>query len=322
MRLAAYAGDPNRVALLRRQVAAMPALGGPVESLADDLRREMRSLPPGVHTVIFSSEHCHSRLVTVASIERLRSLLTEHFSSFRVVVYLRRQDELALSFLSTRLRNGQDPLALLPPPNQNSAYFDYGGLVDRWATVFGREAMTVRLYGREHFLNGDLVQDFVATCGLAPIAFPEGVGRRNPGLRASAQAFIWRLNAMRVVDGESTLPHWLVKLLDDRYAGPGLMPSRAEAEAFVGRFAAGNERVRAAYFPQRAALFPEDFSRYGETPTQPSDAEVLDVALEVIRHALTLPDQGDAAPRRARDAAFDDHGAATPPAAAQAAGGG
>ena len=63
------------------------------------------------HTMIISNEHCHSRLLTPSAIQRLKDLLTPFCPNIEVQVYLRRQDQLAVSLHSTRLKlGGEGPI--------------------------------------------------------------------------------------------------------------------------------------------------------------------------------------------------------------------
>ena len=60
----------------------------------------------GGATAIFCSEHCHSRLTSPSEVDTLRDFLGGFFDDVRVGVYLRRQDQVALSLYSTRLKSG------------------------------------------------------------------------------------------------------------------------------------------------------------------------------------------------------------------------
>ena len=73
-----------------------------VRALAD----EMATLPANVHAVIFSNEHCHSRLTSAEHISKLHTLLKKYFETVTVVAYLRRQDVMACSSYSTYLLFG------------------------------------------------------------------------------------------------------------------------------------------------------------------------------------------------------------------------
>lgn len=290
LRLAAYAGDPPRVDELRNDLRNVPDAGGPYEAFPDDLAAEMASLPAQVHTVIFSGEHCQSRLVTAESVGRLKALLDRHFSDYLILVYLRRQDELAISHFSTQLRNGQRNARLLPVREERNPYFDYAALLDRWASVFGRQAMRPRLYGRAHFAGGDLMEDFRQACGIGAIDWPDAGTMRNPSLIPAAQEFLHRFNATEAGGPGRPRPRWAYEFLNEHFAGPGKKPLREDARAFVEKFEEGNQAIRAEYFPDLPRLFPDDFSMYPETEVPVPEPAVFAVAMKVIEHLTSQPD--------------------------------
>ncbi|MBY0331648.1 MAG: hypothetical protein K2X49_13375 [Acetobacteraceae bacterium] len=88
------------------------------ERLARDLAAEMAALPESVHSAIFSSEQLAVRIKDTAGLEQLRTLLSPHFGAFRIIGYLRRQDEAAVSRYSTGLRSGgETSAAIFPAPD-------------------------------------------------------------------------------------------------------------------------------------------------------------------------------------------------------------
>src|SRR5207248_697515 len=61
---------------------------------------------PDIHTAILSNEYCSTGLSTIEEIARLHRLLSSLAREIRVIVYLRRQDQLATSLYSARMKNG------------------------------------------------------------------------------------------------------------------------------------------------------------------------------------------------------------------------
>ncbi|MBY0331649.1 MAG: hypothetical protein K2X49_13380 [Acetobacteraceae bacterium] len=149
--------------------------------------------------------------------------------------------------------------------------------------MFGQAAVTPRLFDRTQLVDGDVVTDFLRALGIEDLA-PEPEGPRNPSLRADVQELIRRYNAHVEARGVQDRPRLGPLLRDERYWGRGRMPARAEAEGFLARFAAGNERIRATWFPERATLFGMDFPRYpeAEDTAATADARVLAAALDVL----------------------------------------
>ena len=261
--------------------------GSAPPAMARRFAAEMAALPETARTLVISSEYFGNSLTRAGQVAPLKALLDRHVGAYRVVVYLRRQDEHAVSSFSTAMRAGETrrtgPLAARPK--------DYAALLEAWSAVFGREAIRPRIFGRGELIGGDVVADFLATAGipLPPGASPPAL-ERNASLRPEAQLFLARLaeHARRtgVVEGDfRALPNRarLIAALDAHFAGQGMLPSRAEAMAFYGRCRESNERVRAAWFPDRATLFAEDFSRYPETATPPPSLEAMfEVAMTTV----------------------------------------
>jgi len=165
--LAAQAVDEK---LLGEDLHAPLGIDGPAaldafrSGLAAGLAAELKGAPGGCETLLVSNEHCHSRLLSTQAVARVKALLDPHCESYRVIVYLRAQHELAMSLYGMMLLLGCVNIDLLPPmpppPDYarmvyaSRAYFDYAALLERWTVVFGREAMRPRLFERGAFAGG------------------------------------------------------------------------------------------------------------------------------------------------------------------------
>src|SRR6185312_15007568 len=104
--------------------------------------------------------------------------LTRYADTFRIIIYLRPQHEVAVSMYSTALKNGSVRKNVLPTFESPGPLYDYAGSIDRWGSAFGRENITPRIFGRTDFQGGDLCEDFVKILGLDASAF-ENVPRLN-----------------------------------------------------------------------------------------------------------------------------------------------
>lgn len=274
VKLTAYAADDDvRDDIRRRLGIATPAdLAQFRERLATDLRAEITASPDSVF--VFSDEHFQSRLVSQQSVDRLAGLLTPLFDEIRIVVYLRRQDELAVSRHSTALKSGGVPGALIDLAWAGTPFYDYRKLIGRWTEAFGAAALTVRRFETDRLIGGSVVSDFLATTALPELA--ESKERANESLRPDYQAFLGEMNARlpRFVAGKANPERGdFDRLLADMGRGKGARPARDDARAFYAAFADSNEYIRARYFPGDAALFDDDFSRYPDV----ADDRGLDV---------------------------------------------
>lgn len=271
--LAAFALDASKTDPIRAPFGyAAPADLVPMQArLRAAAKAELRD---GA-TAIFCSEHCHSRLTLPSEIAALRDFLAEHFDLVQVCVYLRRQDQIALSLFSTSLKSGGVSDRILPAINAGSLYYNYDLFLAQWEAAFGAENMHVRLADRAEMTGGGVVPDFLSYWRIgAPEDFI-AVADQNASMLPCAQEFLRLVNAhfeeSGAVPGDAVRGP-LVARLEKGFRGAGARPARAEAEAFYAAFQASNDAVRARHFPDRATLFNEDFSGY------PDVADARDLA--------------------------------------------
>lgn len=280
-RLAAYAmTDDGRQTDLHVQYG----LTGPAEREAfearveEDLAAELEA-QADCHSLIVSSEHLQSRVRSGEGVAKLKALLERHVKQVRIIVYLRRQDRMAVSAFSTRFKAGNLGTDVFPAKPDLPHYFDHAALLERWSGVFGRETMVVRIFEPGRLIAGDLIADFSDALGLELSEAYEVPKTHNRSLNAAALRFLAEFNkhAPRIVDGRiDTSRQDVVESLETHYAGRAELVTRAQAEAFYARFAAGNAVILAEYFAEsgRTALFDDDFSMY------PDAAETADYGFE------------------------------------------
>lgn len=233
--------------------------------VVDRFRREVSTVAAdasGVGTVVVSSEHFHSRLVTPTAVARLADAVRPLADRVRVVCYLRRQVDLFASFYSTHLRNGGcetldqvgDRLSRLGHP-----YADYDHLLSMWADAFGAEAIEPRLFGREELVGGTIVADVARVIGL-----PDGVLGEEPGANPSisrfGQVLMLAINRAVAAGADPAPLAEARRAVEAACTGPGERWPPDEAAARQAAFEPGNEAVRRRWFPDRDALFPTSFA--------------------------------------------------------------
>lgn len=239
------------------------------EDLIKSIDHELASCP-SPRTLVISSEHFHSRLQSSESIAALKRLVSRWSDNFRIIVYFRRQDRVALSHYSTKLKTGDRQVQIFPAagPNDLPYYYDYARIYSNWACIFGASAMRPRLYARHELADGDLIKDFCRGAGLH-----HGGKLRPPRVNASLNEHgialihilndLWPATPARKVQ---PLRHRLVSLISKHFSGQTYPVSRDEARRFYGQFRACNRQLASQAFPMRKTpLFPEDFSDYPAT---------------------------------------------------------
>ena len=235
--LAAYALDPARRDPLRAPFGAHGEAD--VAPMRARLQAAAEAELKGGATAIFCSEHCHSRLTTLAEVETLRDFLRGFFDEIRIGVYLRRQDQVALSLYSTRLKSGEAERQILPRADGDDPFFNYDRSLALWEEAFGREAMHVRLFDRRTLTNGSVVDDFLATWELGPIQGFAPVADQNESITPVAQEYLRRLNPHLAPVGGLPVDEVrgpLAARLAALFPGRGARPARPDVEAFYAKY--------------------------------------------------------------------------------------
>lgn len=235
-------------------------------------------------TVVISNEHIQGQLHSLESKKRLRSIFEEIFEEIEILIYLRRQDELAVSLFTTRILAGDTNFERILPVkiDRGNFRFNYLNSIQGFIDVFGLDNVKVRLYSQREFFKSDLISDFYNAIGYSDFEKLESVPRENSSLNHVSQEYLALFNEAvpRFIDGRLNPEYGNIQeVLRKNFSGTGRLPSKAEAIDFYSKFKDDNERIREIFFPERATLFQEDFSKY---PLEPmpfaSKTELMDVS--------------------------------------------
>lgn len=246
-----------------------------------ELDRELRELPDAIHTVAFSNEHLHRRLVSEREVEHLRQTLAPHFDRFKIVVYFRRQDRLAASLYSTHIKYGNTwRLPIFPgPAMQNNHYYNYRVILEKYHSVFGRENVVARIFEQPRLVNRDLLADYAAIAKI-DLGRTEIPRIKNRSLSAPALVVLSALNDAAPQKGDALIRDNFVHMLENNFYTSKQIAPRREAIAFYEMFRDSNRWVRDQHFPDLPeSLFDEDFSAYPdiESREQPTAEQLLEV---------------------------------------------
>lgn len=233
-----------------------------LERFRREFQAEMSGLPGSTRLVIISAEQCGGLLDTPALIAALRNLLAPHVGQIRVAIYLRRQDQHAASGYTQALRVAHVGPPMLPRHGpEKLPHYDYAKQLADWASVFGEDAMLVRIFERPRLLNGDAVDDFLALCGV-PLQVPADDPDRQSNLSLTpggidlVRAMGERLKASSEgLTAASPLWRRFTQAASEALPGRGWRPHPAEAASFLARFEQVNEAVRRRWFPDQPTLF-------------------------------------------------------------------
>lgn len=207
--------------------------------IAADLIEEVAAArSAGCTTFVISNEHCHSRLKTMTSVQRVHDLLAPLFARIQIHCFLRPQIDLCLSLASTLSRNGGTISRgwLDRELRANNQYYLFDDLLDRWSAVFGRDAITPVSFKR----IPDTVAYFEQVLGVADAALP----RRRPANTALDYRVMAIINGMNKADPGARDFEYVMRLfLNELPVEERLTIDRYSAQVFQARFQPANQAV-------------------------------------------------------------------------------
>ena len=156
--------------------------------LFDQIATEFERTGPSVRSILLSSERFGA--MDLEAIERLRSLLPG--IRVRPIVYLRRQDLMAESLFAQgmRVRGKARNDRPLNPGRAQFPVLRFRVLIERWASVFGRENMIVRKFEKRPD-GKDVVADFLEAIGATEIERGDRSYHLNTKLSRDALEYLY-----------------------------------------------------------------------------------------------------------------------------------
>jgi hypothetical protein len=236
--------------------------------LLKSLKKEIMRAQDSADVFLISSEHFQSRLTTPEEVGDLHAFLSPLFEEIRVICYLRRQDQMALSRYSEALRAGFMPSSPLPMGvlkkiQRVPHFFDFELLLKRWSACFGAKNINPRLYSSVDLGNGGIINDFLLAIGITSLQVNRSK-RSNISLSAEAQTVLLSVNEKLKGDDWSrakAIRGPLVTYLEQHSTGASRLPTMAQAKSFYSTFEPSNHAVARQWFG-RDELFDTDFSVY------------------------------------------------------------
>ncbi|GAA0741966.1 sulfotransferase domain-containing protein [Ideonella azotifigens] len=124
-------------------------------ALESEMVKSLRKEIEGTRITVLSSEDFHT--LTDRGVEMMKEILKDH--RVKVVVYLREHLNYLASWYQQNVQGTHLSCAF-----DTFCYFNkkpLHAIVERWAAVFGKQHVSVRVYDRAQLLGGDIVQDFL-----------------------------------------------------------------------------------------------------------------------------------------------------------------
>ncbi len=187
----------------------------------------------------------------------------------KIIVYLRRQDQFALSCWNQQVKSGTakrctwtaEEYLNSPPANLSLHYWEK---LEELAGIFGRENLIVRRYERSRFTDGSIIPDFMQTLGLSLTDAYEIPDNKelNPGLKGNAIEFKRIYNGMEgLCDEDNRYLKRMLKQYSHDFTGiknPPILDAETARE-FLSQFEEGNRRIAREYFQEDSLLFDQNF---------------------------------------------------------------
>lgn len=214
-----------------------------LDALVAALRAEIDAGPAAT---ILSSENFYL-LCEPAAVLDLMVRLGFPRGTVTVVVYLRRQDEAALSWYNQAVKAQGYAGSLEEHLKTHGDLWDYDTRLRAWAGAFGADRLAVRRYG------GDVRRDFIEAVGLPADGLRFQAERINTEINRDIMEFQRQLNRLPLPPQDKRRFHKQLMALTAASAGSGLFSDAPLLDsegrrALLQSYETGNRRVAEAHF--------------------------------------------------------------------------
>lgn len=246
------------------------------------LAKKLNDLP--FKSIIMSTE-AFSWVFDSDQIRKLSNALKEYFD-VEVIVYLRRQDKLAVSHFqqASKKRNHQSYryygggcLALPSRTGEYEGYFDYFTRLSMWIDAFGIDKIKCRVFDKAELVRGDVVSDFLNLVGIESDQIR--LVRVN-------ESYGYERTKIGHLINDSNLVGPVSKIIRQATDNSGKnLPSRADAKEFYEKYRDSNIelnrqlKISSLY----EDIFGDDFNSY---PEKASELWTEDSANQAITNIL------------------------------------
>ncbi len=232
------------------------------EKITSNLRGELETLDTKkVKSIVFSSEYFHLNLTSQEEVQRVKEILhSAGLHDIYVVVYLRKQVDLASSFYSTSVKAGEIASSPQRPmiDGRYSHLCNHLKTLSRYSSVFGKSKIIPRIFERGEIVNDSIVDDFLHTIGCVPrreFAIPKN---KNESLSNDGIDVLCYLNKLfpRWIDGSlNPFRKEILAFVERQYNDSSYRMSDELYGAYEDYYLNVNEQVKTEYFPERISLF-------------------------------------------------------------------
>jgi hypothetical protein len=279
--------------ICREDIRAICGLGNDADLLAQrarfpaELRKEIEHYQPD--HLILSAEQLSMWMWKAEHVQDVKDFLTAYSDNIQILVYLREQSRMLASYYTQSVVSGHTKNFQMPFPNKGETitdaferrlqefyarnpsdvyghdifpfWLDYASLTDLWASVFGEEALKIRIFDKSRLVNGDAVQDFLVATGLESVGDLKILGEvhSSPSERGMKALRIYNAIVPMYRNGRlSPLRKLLTKGgVFRRIPGPPFRLDKSQETAVRDFFRTGNAEVSERFMKSKTPLFAE-----------------------------------------------------------------
>lgn len=149
----------------------------------EELKVDMEAHKDQIHSVVISSELFFGQAKNIDAMHQ--DILTHlHGHEIKIVVYLRRQDQMYSSFFNQDVKGVRQWAHSAYQFYDTHQVFEHNYLksVRIWSDSFGKDNVLIRPYESQQWPNGDIVQDFCALLNTIPLKSGRAGSNRGFGV--------------------------------------------------------------------------------------------------------------------------------------------
>jgi len=263
-----------------------------------DFHEEITNLDSRLHTVIISSEHFHSRVNSYELTLKLKKKFDIYFSEIKIICYLREQSEMCESWYSTALKNGhyESFKQFIIQCNPQNNYYNHKTMLENWKLAFGINALKVRIFDKNNFINKDLIDDFIFLIDENLIInLEKKYTNENESINLHGQTLIRAINHIlhnpKVINCDKNNKLQSAKqIIFTKFAGKGVKVTRTDYDRIYGDFLESNIQLSHIYFNSKWPIFADrnkgKLSKYYECDLY--SEYLIDIFLAIMELTLSF----------------------------------
>ena len=257
-----------------------------------EFHEEMQKRLGKEDNILLSSEHFSSRLQSVEEIQKIKELLSTYCDDFKIIIYLRDQRDMMPSTYSTILKCGYnatfDEIADKFLEGK-SYYYDYAAILHNWIKVFGKDALIVRLFDKNHLIKSDLLSDFLTQIDLAEmddlfvtenVHKNESINHVGQMLLRISNKYIHRFSSTGKVNRDFAQVN---RIIYDNAKGKGQTLTGDQYNQAKDIYKKSNAWVQKEFFANQEDIFPDKDNLKEPTLTKQEEAVIEDVFTTLLK---------------------------------------